>query len=170
MGVFGADPRTRRSDAEGGRRERVLTSEVMATAWSRLKVRAPLERPMRHVIQAALLIVAIIHLLPLLGVLGPTRLRGLYGVAVPDPNLDLLLRHRAVLFGIIGALQLAAIVHGPLRPVALLVGLASVTSFLVLAVWLGPINPQLFRVAVVDVVALVLLLGAGLAQLREQAG
>jgi hypothetical protein len=121
---------------------------------------------MRYFISAALVVVAIIHLLPLVGVLGPARLVALYGVAVPEPNLELLLRHRAVLFGIIGALLLAATVHVPLRPAALLVGLASVVSFLLLAWLVGPINTHLFRVVVADILALVLLLAAGLVHLR----
>ena len=121
---------------------------------------------MRYFVNAALVVVAIIHLLPLVGVLGPARLVGLYGIAVSEPNLELLLRHRAVLFGIIGAFLLAATVHVPLRPPALLVGLASVVSFLLLAWLVGPINSHLFRVVVADILALVLLLAAGFVHLR----
>lgn len=122
---------------------------------------------MHHFINAALVVAAVIHLLPLVGVLGPARLSSLYGIAVAEPNLELLLRHRAVLFGIIGALLLAATLHAPLRTAALLVGLVSVASFLLLAWLVGPINSHLYRVVITDILALVLLLAAGVAHVRD---
>ena len=122
---------------------------------------------MRTFIAVALIIVAIIHLMPLVGVLGVGRLVALYGVPVAEPNLELLLRHRAVLFGVIGLLLLVAAFHEPLRPAALIVGLVSVVSFLVLAWLVGPINAQLQRVVIADVVALVLLVVAAGAHLSD---
>jgi hypothetical protein len=50
-----------------------------------------------------LTVVGIIHQLPLTGVLSVSRLQVLYGVTITDPNLEILMRHRAVLFGILGA-------------------------------------------------------------------
>ncbi|MFT3665167.1 phosphopantetheine adenylyltransferase [Piscinibacter sp.] len=123
---------------------------------------------MRHFIATALIVVAIIHLLPVVGVLGPPRLAGLYGVSVSEPNLELLLRHRAILFGIIGLLLAVAAFRVSLQPIALLVGLASVVSFLALAWIVGPINAQLHRVVIADVLALILLLGAGVAHLSSR--
>lgn len=123
---------------------------------------------MHHFINAALVVAAVIHLLPLVGVLGPARLSSLYGIAVAEPNLELLLRHRAVLFGIIGALLLAATLHAPLRTATLLVGLVSVASFLLLAWLVGPVNSHLNRVVVVDLFALVVLLAAGIGHLRDR--
>jgi hypothetical protein len=57
---------------------------------------------MRHLISAMLLVVAAIHLIPVLGVLGAQKLSGLYGIALSDANLLILMRHRAVLFGLLG--------------------------------------------------------------------
>ena len=59
---------------------------------------------MRHVASAMLLVVAVIHLLPVPGVLGAEQLATLYGVPLADPNLVILMRHRAVLFGLLGVL------------------------------------------------------------------
>lgn len=92
--------------------------------------------------------------------LGPDHLASLYGVTVSEPNLEVLLRHRAPLFGIIGALLLAAAFRPTLQPTAIAVGLASVISFLAVAWTGGSINSQLYRVVVADVVAFVLLIGA----------
>ena len=112
---------------------------------------------MRYASMACLLLAALIHLLPVAGVLGADRLQALYGVALDDPNLVLLMRHRAVLFGIVGALLVAAAFRPALRTIALLVGGASALSFLALA-WSSPgLNPEVGRVVTADIVAVVAL-------------
>jgi hypothetical protein len=68
---------------------------------------------MRFILPAMLLIVGIIHLLPLSGVLSAHRLQILYGIVIEDPNLEILMRHRAVLFGLLGAFLIAAAVILP---------------------------------------------------------
>ncbi|MFG0381876.1 phosphopantetheine adenylyltransferase [Pseudomonas sp. zbq_18] len=113
---------------------------------------------MSKLIGALLLVAGIIHLLPLIGVLGGDRLNALYGLALDEPNLQILMRHRAVLFGLLGALLVAAAFVPGLRGLALLGGLISVVSFLLLA-WSAPLyNEALRRVVVADWVALACLL------------
>ena len=63
---------------------------------------------MRYILSAMLTVVGIIHLLPLSGVLGVARLQALYDVTITDPNLEIVMRHRAVLFGILGAFLINA--------------------------------------------------------------
>jgi hypothetical protein len=122
---------------------------------------------MRHVVTACLLVAAVIHLLPVAGVLGAERLQALYGVVLDDPNLVLLMRHRAVLFGIVGVLLAAAAFVPSLRSIALVVGGASAVAFLVLAWMSPPLNAAVGRVVTADVVAVVALaLAAGLHWLR----
>lgn len=113
---------------------------------------------MSKLIGALLLVAGIIHLLPLIGVLGGDRLNALYGLALDEPNLQILMRHRAVLFGLLGALLVTAAFVPGLRGLALLGGLISVISFLLLA-WSAPLyNEALRRVVVADWVALACLL------------
>ena len=121
----------------------------------------------RHVVTISLLLVATIHLLPVAGVLGGEQLIRLYGISVSDPNLEIMLRHRAALFGIIAALLIAAAFKPLLRAAALWVAAASVVSFLGLAWSVGGYNSPLGRVVVADLVALVLL-GAALIAMRRQ--
>jgi len=113
---------------------------------------------------AALLYFAVgfVNLLPVTGVLSVGRLHTLYGVSLANPNVIILMRHRAVLFGVIGILLIAAAFHTPLRPVALAAGLVSMLSFVFVAYLVGEFNTELRRVVIVDVVASVLLVGAGL--------
>ncbi len=112
---------------------------------------------MRHLISAMLVVVAIIHLLPLSGVLGGARLAALYGTAFDEPNLAILMRHRAVLFGLLGAFLLYAAFRPDLQPIAFIAGCVSVLSFLYLAWSVGGYNAQLGRVLAADLVALVCL-------------
>jgi hypothetical protein len=100
-----------------------------------------------------LLIVAAIHFLPLPGVLGVDHVARLYGVSAADPNLSILMRHRAVLFAILGSLLAAAAFVPVLQPVAFVAGFMSVVSFLVIARRVGGYNAQVRRVYTADVVA-----------------
>ncbi|HEX7865504.1 MAG TPA: phosphopantetheine adenylyltransferase [Variovorax sp.] len=116
---------------------------------------------MRYIVPVVLFLVGLIHILPLAGVLGGARLHALYGIAVSEPNLEILLRHRAVLFGLLGLFLCIAAFRPAHQAAALLAGLASVASFLFLAAAVGGYNAHLARVFAVDVAALVLLVLAG---------
>lgn len=109
---------------------------------------------MRQILSLCLIIVGIIHLLPLSGVLGAERLQSLYGLPMADPNLVLLMRHRAVLFGLLGAFCVIAAFWPALQLAALTAGSVSVLSFLALAASSGPLNASVGRVVVADWVAL----------------
>lgn len=113
---------------------------------------------MRYVVMISLCVAAVIHLLPLIGVLGGDRLQSLYGVAIDGPDLQILMRHRAVLFGLLGTFLLIAAFVPALQPIALTVGLVSVLSFLLLAWTTEDYNASIARVVTADVIALVALL------------
>ncbi len=108
----------------------------------------------KWVTSAMLLIVGVIHLLPVTGVAGSPRLAALYGITVTDPSLAILLRHRAVLFGLLGAFLLYATFRPSLQPLALIAGWVSVVSFVWLAHGTGDYNEHLSRVVAADVFAL----------------
>ena len=107
-----------------------------------------------------LIVVAIIHILPLVGVLGAERLSVAYEVALDDPNLIILMRHRAVLFGLLGGFILYAAFNRELHSLAILAGFVSVLSFLVLSWQVGGLNAALRKVNYVDGLAMVCLLVA----------
>ena len=109
---------------------------------------------MRYLISVTLIIAGIIHLLPLSGVLGADRLSALYGTTLSDPNLVILMRHRAVLFGILGLFFVFAAFSPTFQPLAFLAGFISVISFLWLALSTGNYNMQINRIVVADLVAL----------------
>jgi hypothetical protein len=118
---------------------------------------------MRHLVAASLVIVGLIHLLPITGVFGADRLAALYGIAVDDLNLAILMRHRAVLFGLLGVFLLLAAFKPALQFIAFVAGFVSVISFLWLALAAGDYNAQIARVFVIDLVALASLVTGAIA-------
>ncbi|MES2883875.1 MAG: phosphopantetheine adenylyltransferase [Pseudomonadota bacterium] len=109
---------------------------------------------------AALLLAGVINALPLIGVLGAERLQALYAMPFDDPSLRILMRHRAVLFGLLGGAMCAAAFIPAWRTPMALAGLVSMVSFIVLAQLEGGGNAAIRRVVVADVIAIVPLLAA----------
>lgn len=111
------------------------------------------KHPLRHLVSAMLVIVGLIHLLPLSGVLGAERLTALYGITFAEPNLAILMRHRAVLFGLLGVFMLYAAFRPAFQAAAFVAGYVSVLSFLYLAWSVGGYNAEVGRVFIADIVA-----------------
>lgn len=108
---------------------------------------------MRAFITTLFVIAGLIKFMPVIGVLGPNQLQTLYQLPIDGPDLLLLMRHRAVLFGVVGGLLLVAAFRPALRSIALTIGLISVASFLLLAWPPQQLGPALQRVFWADVVA-----------------
>ena len=107
----------------------------------------------KYLVSAMLIIVGIIHLIPISGVISVDRLNLLYGIGVDNPNLSILMRHRAILFGLLGLFLVYAAFRPSLQLLALVGGAVSVASFLFLALTTGGFNEEIKRVVVADVVA-----------------
>ena len=128
---------------------------------------------MQIIAKTLFLIVSVVNLVPVSGVLSADYLEKLYGVALVDPNLVVLMRHRAVLFGIVGGLLVIAAFRPSLRPLGLAAGLISMLSFVLVASLVGDYNAQIRGAVIIDLVASALLVGAGLADWwtrRHEAG
>lgn len=109
---------------------------------------------MHRLTMVLLLVAGLIHLLPLPGLAGAAQLSRLYGVVIDDPNLAILLRHRALLFGLLGVLLIAAAFKPEWRVLAYVAGLVSTIGFLVVAWTGGDYNAAIGRVVAADVVAI----------------
>jgi len=112
---------------------------------------------MEKIIAGLLVLVGIIHLLPASGMLGAERLNLLYGVSLGDSNLVILMRHRAVLFGLLGLFMIYAAFKPSLQPLAFLAGFVSVVSFMAIAWSVGGYNEAIRKVVIADVVAVIAL-------------
>ena len=103
-----------------------------------------------------LFIVGIVNLVPSILAFFPERISKSYGIAVSNPNYELLLRHRAILFGVIGGLMVYAAITRKLYATSVLVGLVSMISFVLLYFVIGNINEELDKVMKIDLVAIIL--------------
>ena len=117
---------------------------------------------MQMIAIAGLLIAGVIHILPLAGILGADRIASLYGIPVADPNIEILMRHRALLFGLLGGFICASIWIPAWRPLAIGAGLLSAFGFAVVCISVGGWNAALQRVLIADVIVIACLLAAGI--------
>ncbi len=115
---------------------------------------------MNLLVTISLIIVGIIHVVPAIGVLGNQQLAMLYGLTLSDHNLSLLMRHRAVLFGLLGGLLIVMAFRSTLHWPALFIGLIATASFVLLALDYQKLNEQVARVVTFDFVCVVILIVA----------
>jgi hypothetical protein len=98
------------------------------------------------------LIAAAINLAPVAGAFSAERISALYGVPILDPTLETLMRHRAVLFGIVGVLLAVAAFRPSLQTPAAAAGFVSMLSFIAMAWLVGDVTPALRRIMIADLV------------------
>lgn len=101
-----------------------------------------------------------INVLPLAGLAGAGALHRLYGIYIRDPNVLLMLQHRALLLGSIGVLLLASIWRTRWRPIAIAAGLFSMGSYVLIAAVIGGDNAAVQRVVIADVISIACLIAA----------
>ena len=82
-----------------------------------------------NAISVILFIVGLIHIIPLKGILGITSLTALYGIEIYNNDVELLLRHRSVLFGIIGFGLIYSAFKTHCQLAGITIGLISTLSF-----------------------------------------
>lgn len=109
---------------------------------------------MKNFISSTMLCVAgAIHLIPVSGLLGQSQLTSLYGIQFQEPNILILMRHRAVLFGLVGGFMIKAAFQKSIQNIAICSGLMAAGSYLYIAMDVKGYNSKLHRVFVADVAA-----------------
>lgn len=116
---------------------------------------------MKRIIQGALILAGLIHILPVIGVLGGHQLTSMYAIPFTDPNLLILMRHRAVMLGLLGGLALYAAFHPPIQRIGIAAGTVSLGSIVALGWLIGGYNQALSSVILADSIAVVCFLVAG---------
>lgn len=116
---------------------------------------------MRRTIARGLLVTAgAINAAPAVAAFAPDRMTKLYGIAAPDPDLQLLLRHRAVMLGIVGAAMICGAFDVRVRAWAVSAGTTSMVGYVALNTLIGDTNTKLARVERVDYAALAMVAAA----------
>lgn len=113
-------------------------------------------------ITLCLLIVGLINFIPVLGVLSANKLEGAYDVVLSSNDLIILMRHRALLFGIIGAFIIFSAFVPSYQGAAMIMAGVSMVGFAVLAHSVGGFNASMNKVLMADYVGIVFLLLAAL--------
>ncbi len=137
---------------------------------------------MNYLISGLLIAVGLINFYPVVGVLSEERLTELYGVTFDcgdcgdrgdrgdRGDLILLMRHRAVLFGLLGSFVIFSAFKPRLQLSACVVGLISMLAFIVLAGLEGEPGPALRKIVIVDAVASIVLGAVLLLRWRRDVG
>ena len=108
-------------------------------------------------ISVLLVVVGLINSVPVVGVISGRQVQRQYGLGELDANLAILMRHRAVMLGIIGGLLIASAFIPAWQTVAVIAGFISMIAYVAIAFATGGFNEQVKRVAIIDLVAIVLL-------------
>ncbi len=107
---------------------------------------------MKRTISIILVLVGLMNFYPVIGVLSADTLRNLYGVIILDNDLLILMRHRAILFGILGIFIVISAFRPNLQPSAIVVGLISMMAFIGLALGTGELGEPIQKVMIADLI------------------
>lgn len=113
---------------------------------------------MELIFRICLFIAGVINILPSILAFFPDKIATSYGITIPDQNYELLLRHRAVLFGIVGGIMIFSAISKKNYSMAVCIGLISMISFVILLNLVqGEINPELFKIMKIDIIGIIIL-------------
>ena len=115
-----------------------------------------------------MVVVALINLAPLLGIVSAQTLEAAYSVSLASNDLVILMRHRALLFGILGAFTLYAAFVPNYQYAAMLMAGASMVGFAVLVITSGEHNASIAKVLLVDYLGIAFLIAAVFLKLLTQ--
>jgi hypothetical protein len=113
---------------------------------------------LEKIISALLVLVGAINFYPVIGVLSAQTLTNLYLIDVQSGDILILLRHRAILFGILGAFIIYSAFKPEFQWLAITFGLISMLSFIVITFLVGDYGAGIRKVIIADVVASILLI------------
>ena len=112
---------------------------------------------MAKAISLCLLIVGLINFAPVLAIVSAQKLENAYGVALLSNDLIILMRHRALLFGLLGGFILFSVFSPTYQNAAIVLAAISMVGFAVLAHSVGMFNENMSKVLIADYVGIVFL-------------
>jgi hypothetical protein len=113
---------------------------------------------MNDAIQVLLFIVGVINFLPVMGVISADKLSRAYQIDLPGNDLIILLRHRAILFGVVGGFILYSVFQPMYQDAAMVMAAITMVGYLYIVWAVGGYNKAIFKVAMVDAVGIMCLL------------
>jgi len=115
---------------------------------------------MNKIYLVLLFLVGVINFLPIIGILSLEKINQSYGLNVADENIAILLRHRALLFGLIGGFTIYSVFNSQYQIPAMVLAGVSMLGFLYFFWSIGDSNSSLLKIAMADIIGVVLLSAA----------
>ena len=107
-----------------------------------------------------LVVVGLINIVPVMGVVSAQKLESAYSVAVVGNDMAILLRHRALLFGILGAFILCSAFSPFHQFAAMIMAGVSMVGFAILVLGTGGYNEAIGKVLFIDILGILFLIAA----------
>lgn len=104
-----------------------------------------------------LIIVDLINFAPIAGLLGTHKLESAYGITLVSNELIILMKHRALLFGLLGGFILYAAFVPVYQNIAMFMAAPSMTGFAILVLTSDGYNDPLYKVLLIDFAGLAFL-------------
>jgi len=115
---------------------------------------------MNKALTTCLLIVGLINFVPLAGILSVDKLMSAYSITLEGNDIAILMRHRALLFGILGGFILFSAFKSLYQTAAMIMAGISMIGFALLVLTIGGYNDAIAKVLLFDIVGIVVLLVA----------
>ena len=112
---------------------------------------------MAKAITVCLVIVGLINFAPVIGVLSSQKLESAYSISLASNDLIILMRHRALLFGLLGGFILYSAFMASYQGAAMIMASVSMIGYALLVILVSGYNDSIFRVLIVDIVGIVFL-------------
>lgn len=108
-------------------------------------------------ITICLVIVGLINFVPVAGLLGAQKIESAYSVVLSSNDLIILMRHRALLFGILGGFILYSAFISSYQSAAMIMAAVSMVGFAALVYSMGGYNGAINKVLTIDIIGIVFL-------------
>ena len=112
---------------------------------------------MNIAISIFLLLVGLINFLPIIGVISAEKLSSAYSIELIGNDLIILMRHRALLFGLIGGFIIFSVFNPAYQIAAMVMAAISMLGFLYFVWVAADYNGAISKIAMIDLVGLVCL-------------
>lgn len=109
------------------------------------------------VISILLLLVGLINFLPVLGVISADKLSSAYAIDLMSQDLIILMRHRALLFGLVGGFVILSVFKPVYQTAAMVMAAVSMLGFLYFVWVAAEFNTAIAKIAIIDIAGLVCL-------------
>lgn len=112
---------------------------------------------MTKVLIFCLLVVGLINFLPVVGVLSAQKLESTYGISLTSNELIVLMRHRALLFGLLGGFILYSVFNPTFQVAAMIMAAISMVGFVLIMYSAASVNAELKKILIADYIGIAFL-------------